>query len=52
MDAVPPWRSSAGGHAGAVRLVIVESPNKTAKIRGFLGPGYQVAASYGHVRDL
>jgi len=35
-----------------VRLVIVESPNKTAKIRGFLGPGYQVAASYGHVRDL
>src|SRR4051812_19991430 len=35
-----------------VRLVIVESPNKTAKIRGFLGPGYRVAASFGHVRDL
>ncbi len=35
-----------------MRLVIVESPNKTAKIKGFLGPGYQVAASFGHVRDL
>jgi DNA topoisomerase-1 len=35
-----------------MRLVIVESPNKTRKIRDFLGPGYVVTASFGHVRDL
>jgi DNA topoisomerase-1 len=35
-----------------MRLVIVESPNKTKKIRDFLGPGYRVAASFGHIRDL
>jgi len=35
-----------------MKLVIVESPNKVRKIRGFLGPGFQVAASFGHVRDL
>ena len=35
-----------------MRLVIVESPNKTKKIREFLGSGYRVAASFGHVRDL
>ena len=39
-------------HAAAMRLVIVESPNKTKKIREFLGAGYRVAASFGHVRDL
>ncbi len=35
-----------------MQLVIVESPAKTRTIRGFLGPGWQVAASFGHVRDL
>ncbi len=35
-----------------VKLVVVESPNKTKKIREFLGPEYRVAASFGHVRDL
>ena len=35
-----------------MKLVIVESPNKTRKIRAFLGAGYQVCASFGHVRDL
>ena len=35
-----------------MKLLIVESPNKTRKIREFLGRDYQVAASYGHVRDL
>ena len=35
-----------------MRLVIVESPNKTKKIREFLGSGYRVTASFGHVRDL
>jgi DNA topoisomerase-1 len=35
-----------------MKLLIVESPNKTRKIRDFLGSGYRVAASFGHVRDL
>lgn len=33
-------------------LVIVESPGKVKKISGFLGGGYRVVASVGHVRDL
>lgn len=33
-------------------LIIVESPNKTKKIQSFLGSGYKVAASAGHIRDL
>jgi DNA topoisomerase-1 len=35
-----------------MKLIIVESPNKCAKIRGFAGSGFKVAASFGHVRDL
>lgn len=34
------------------RLLIVESPNKTDKIQHYLGSGWVVAASYGHIRDL
>lgn len=34
------------------KLVIVESPGKLDALRGYLGAGYEVAASYGHVRDL
>ena len=33
-------------------LVIVESPAKARTIERYLGPGYMVLASYGHVRDL
>lgn len=35
-----------------MKLVIVESPAKCAKIQGFLGPDYQVIASMGHIRSL
>ena len=35
-----------------MKLVIVESPKKARTIAGFLGQGYRVAASMGHVRDL
>jgi DNA topoisomerase-1 len=34
------------------RLVIVESPIKTRKVRSFLGGEFRVLASMGHVRDL
>ncbi|HVK45761.1 MAG TPA: type I DNA topoisomerase [Micropruina sp.] len=38
--------------AGKHRLVIVESPAKATKIASFLGSGYVVESSRGHVRDL
>ena len=34
------------------RLVIVESPTKVKSIAGYLGEGYDVEASVGHIRDL
>jgi DNA topoisomerase-1 len=36
----------------ADNLVIVESPAKAKTIERYLGPGWKVMASYGHVRDL
>ena len=35
-----------------VRLVVVESPRKAQMIAGFLGDGYVVESSVGHIRDL
>jgi DNA topoisomerase I len=35
-----------------MKLMIVESPNKTKKIQSALGAGWEVVASVGHVRDL
>jgi len=41
-------KSPTAGHT----LVIVESPAKAKKIAGYLGEGYEVEASVGHIRDL
>jgi DNA topoisomerase-1 len=39
-----------GGHG--TRLVIVESPAKARTIAGYLGKGYVVESSIGHIRDM
>ncbi len=36
----------------ADNLLIVESPGKIKKLTSILGPGWMVAASVGHIRDL
>jgi len=35
-----------------MKLIIVESPTKAMALQGFLGHGYRILASMGHVRDL
>ena len=35
-----------------MNLVIVESPHKAATIQKFLGDGWKVVSSKGHIRDL
>lgn len=43
---------AAGGNGGGQRLVIVESPAKARTIAGYLGKGYVVESSIGHIRDM
>ncbi len=56
-DVRAPRRSTRTGGAARERkremnVVIVESAAKAKTINKYLGPGYKVIASYGHVRDL
>jgi DNA topoisomerase I len=46
--------ASKAPRASSVRrtLVVVESPAKAKTIKKYLGPGYEVMASKGHVKDL
>ncbi len=53
----PVIAKSNGGKNGKMvkrsgKLVIVESPAKAKTVQRFLGKGYQVKASVGHIRDL
>ena len=44
--------AAAKAPSGPYQLVIVESPAKAKTIEKYLGPGYVVKASIGHIRDL
>jgi DNA topoisomerase-1 len=49
---VPAKNGTAKSGQGGTRLVIVESPAKAKTIAGYLGGGYVVESSIGHIRDL
>jgi DNA topoisomerase-1 len=44
--------AGAAGNGHGTRLVIVESPAKARTIAGYLGKGYVVESSIGHIRDM
>ncbi len=43
---------AAGGAGEGTKLIIVESPSKARTIAGYLGKGYVVESSVGHIRDM
>jgi DNA topoisomerase-1 len=45
-------RAAATANGGGTKLVIVESPSKARTIAGYLGQGYVVESSVGHIRDM
>ena len=45
-------RTASQGGGDGHRLVIVESPAKARTIASYLGPGYTVESSVGHIRDM
>jgi DNA topoisomerase I len=44
--------AAANGSGHGTKLVIVESPAKARTIAGYLGKGYVVESSIGHIRDM
>jgi DNA topoisomerase-1 len=49
---VPPRKKAPAKNGTGNKLVIVESPAKAKTIGGYLGSGYTVEASIGHIREL
>ncbi len=47
-----PKVKAAAGNGHGTKLVIVESPSKARTIAGYLGQGYVVESSVGHIRDM
>src|SRR6187551_2251387 len=45
-------QNSSPTYWNSMKIVVVESPAKAKTINKYLGPGYEVLASFGHVRDL
>ena len=45
-------KNAGAGNGAGHKLVIVESPAKAKTIAGYLGRGYVVESSIGHIRDL
>ena len=50
--AATPASSGDNGSGRGTKLVIVESPAKARTIAGYLGRGYVVESSIGHIRDM